>query len=148
MKPLLYSNRAVDPDSLNPDSYTDPDPAFQVNPDADLDLVFIRIFDDNKLKKKLRRFFFLFLIKKIAIYFCPSYRIQEKFSALKRENLALQKMKFINLFLCLWVIFLPSWNRIRIQVANPDPETDPGTPLNPDQIRIHSTESNGRNRPR
>ncbi len=40
--------------------------------------------------------------------------------------------------------FLPS----RIQIANPDPNTDPGTPLKPDplqiriwiQIRIHSTE--------
>jgi hypothetical protein len=47
-------------------------------------------------------------------------KLLEKFSALKRENQALQN--------------------------NPDPETDPGTPLNPDQIRIHSTDSNGINR--
>jgi hypothetical protein len=29
---------------------------------------------------------------------------------------------------------LPSW--IRIRIANPDPETEPGIPLNPDAIRI------------
>ncbi len=29
--------RAVDPDSLNSDQDTDPDPAFQVNPDSDKD---------------------------------------------------------------------------------------------------------------
>ncbi len=47
----------MDPDSLNPDSYTDPDPAFQVNPDTDQDLVTIRFegFDDNKLKKKIEQ---------------------------------------------------------------------------------------------
>jgi hypothetical protein len=28
-------SRAVDPDSFNPDPNTDPDPAFQVNPDPD-----------------------------------------------------------------------------------------------------------------
>jgi hypothetical protein len=40
---LVYS-RAVDPDSLNPD--TDQDPAFQVNP------IRIQSFDDQKLKEK------------------------------------------------------------------------------------------------
>ncbi len=77
---------------------------------------------------------------------------QEKLSALKWEHPVLQKwnlltvfyseMKFINCFLFLWVI-LPS--RIRIRIVNPDPDTEPGTPLNPDQIRIririHSTAS-------
>jgi hypothetical protein len=38
----------------------------------------------------------------MAIYLCPG---QEKPSALKREHLAFQKMKFINFFLYLWVIF-------------------------------------------
>ncbi len=55
-------------------------------------------------------------------------KLQEKSSALKREQPALQKMKFYN-FICLW-----AW----IRIANPDPYTDPGTPLNPDQIRIQS----------
>ena len=32
-------------------------------------------------------------------------KLQEKPSALKREHPALQKMKFMNFFLCLWVIF-------------------------------------------
>jgi hypothetical protein len=45
-------------------------------------------------------------------------------------------MKFINFLLFLWVIFL-SW--IRIWIANPDPDTDPGTLLNPDLIRINNT---------
>ncbi len=38
--------RAVDPDSLNPDPDTNPDLAFQVNPDPD------PWFGDQKLKKK------------------------------------------------------------------------------------------------
>jgi hypothetical protein len=32
-------------------------------------------------------------------------KLQEKTSALKREHPALRKMKIINFFLCLWVIF-------------------------------------------
>jgi hypothetical protein len=39
-------------------------------------------------------------------------KLQEKPSALKREHPALQKMKFIYFFLCLWVIFAlldPDW---------------------------------------
>jgi hypothetical protein len=50
--------------------------------------------------------------------------LQEKFSALKKEHPALQKMKFMNLFLFLWSIFAP------LGYANPDP----GTPLNPDPL--------------
>jgi hypothetical protein len=34
-------------------------------------------------------------------------------------------------------LFLSSWFRIRN--ANPDPDTDPGIPLNPNPIRIHNT---------
>jgi hypothetical protein len=33
--PLVPIRRAVDPDSLNPDTDPDPDPAFQVNPDPE-----------------------------------------------------------------------------------------------------------------
>jgi hypothetical protein len=51
-------------------------------------------------------------------------------------------MRFINFFLCLWSC-LPSWIRIRIQITNKDPDYNfgsrywnPGTPLNPDPIRI------------
>jgi len=51
---------------------------------------------------------------------------QEKPSALKREHKALQKIKCVNFFLCLWVIF-----------ALLDPDTDPGTPLNPDPDPEH-----------
>jgi hypothetical protein len=52
----------------------------------------------------------------------------EKPSALKGEHLALQRKKFTNFSLFLWDIF-----------ALLDP--DPGTPLNPDpiRIRIHNT---------
>jgi hypothetical protein len=51
-------------------------------------------------------------------------------------------MKFINFFFYVCGSFLPSWNLNRI--ANPDPDTDPGTPLNPDpiQIRIADPETN------
>jgi hypothetical protein len=69
-------------------------------------------------------FFFFFYEKKIAIYLSlglhkgpPSYRR------------SLQPWILFNFFLCLWVI-LPSWFRIRI--VNLDPDTDQGTPLNPD----------------
>jgi hypothetical protein len=46
----------------------------------------------------------------------------------KKKHPALQKMKFVNCFLILWAIF-----------ALLDPDADPGTPLNPDPIRIHAT---------
>jgi hypothetical protein len=46
---------------------------------------------------------------------------QQKPSALKRKHPTLPKMKFINFFLCWWVIF-----------AYLNPDTDPWTPLNPD----------------
>jgi hypothetical protein len=47
-------------------------------------------------------------------------------SAFKREHPALQKIKFINFFLYVCVIF-----------ALLDPDTDPGTPLNPDPDPEH-----------
>ncbi len=50
------------------------------------------------------------------------------FSPQKREHPTLQKMKFINFFFYVCGSFFPSW----IRIANPDPDTDPGTPLNPD----------------
>jgi hypothetical protein len=54
----------------------------------------------------------------IAIYFMS--KLQEKPSAL-------QKLKFINFFLSLWVIF-----------ALLDPDPDPGSPLNLDPDPQHS----------
>jgi hypothetical protein len=60
-------------------------------------------------------------------------KLHEKPSAFKREHRSLQKIKFINFFLCLWVIF-----------ALLDSDTDPGTPLNADSmripVRIHNTD--------
>jgi hypothetical protein len=47
----------VDPDSLN----SDPDPAFQVNPDQDL--IWIQGFDDQKKKKQLKHFLLSFFEK-------------------------------------------------------------------------------------
>jgi hypothetical protein len=47
--------------------------------------------------------------------------LQEKPSAFKREDPALQKNEIYFIFLCLWVIF-----------ALLDSDTDPGTPMNPD----------------
>jgi hypothetical protein len=38
-------------------------------------------------------------------------------------------MKFVDFFLCVWVIFAPLL----------DPDTDPGIPLKTDPIRIHNT---------
>jgi hypothetical protein len=83
-------------------------------------------FDNQKLKKKntADNFLYLFLIKYCNLLMS---KLQEKPSALKREHPALQKMNFVNFFLCLWVIFA---------LLNSDPHTDPGTPLNLDPIRI------------
>jgi hypothetical protein len=61
---------------------------------------------------------------------------QEKPSALKREHAALQEMKIINFFLCLWVIFAlldpdresGSGYRSRDPIesgSNPDTDPDP-----------------------
>jgi hypothetical protein len=111
----------------------DPDSAFLVIQSGS------RVLMTNNKNKKIRyiRTFFLSFLdqrSKIAIYLCPSYR--RSLSALKREHPALKKMKFINFFYVCGS-FLTSW----IRIENPDPNTDPGTPLNPDPIRIrtHST---------
>jgi hypothetical protein len=50
------------------------------------------------------------------------FYLQKKTSALKREHLALQNMKFLKKILLLWVI-LPSWIRIRITNTDPDLRT-------------------------
>jgi hypothetical protein len=59
------TDSVVHPDSLNPDTDTDPDPAFQVNLDPDMqpdpDPTQIQDFDNKKMKKKI--FFNLFFIK-------------------------------------------------------------------------------------
>jgi hypothetical protein len=61
--------RAVDPDSLN----TDPDPAFQVNPDPQLWVLSLaRVLMTKNISRKIQMK--NFLNKKIAIYSCPSYR--------------------------------------------------------------------------
>jgi hypothetical protein len=46
----MQISRAVDPVSLNPDPDTDPDAAFQLNPDPDA--IRIQGFHDQKVKKK------------------------------------------------------------------------------------------------
>jgi hypothetical protein len=48
-----------------------------------------------------------------------THKLQEKPSALYREQPALQNMKILYFFPDLWVI-LPSWIRIRIQNVDPD----------------------------
>jgi hypothetical protein len=84
--------------------FTDLDPAFQVDPDTDPDPIRIQGFDDQKVKKKntAEIFLYLFSIKNCNLLMSKQ---QEKPPALKREHPGLQKMKFFNFFLCLWVIF-------------------------------------------
>jgi hypothetical protein len=48
-------------------------------------------------------------------------KLEEMPSALKREHLALQKRKFINFCLCLWVVFAGSRDPIK-SGSNPDPD--------------------------
>jgi hypothetical protein len=101
---------------------SDPDPVSKVNPDTDTDPFRIQGFGDQKLKKKkigtVQQK--IFLIKNCNLLMS---KLQEKHSAFKGEHPTLEKMKFINFFLCLWVIFAH---------LDPDSDTDPGTPLNPD----------------
>ncbi len=56
--------RAVDPESLNPD--TDPGPAFQVNPDTDQDPIRIQ-------EKKLTFFYHLYLIRNCNLLMSKLY---------------------------------------------------------------------------
>ncbi len=93
----------MDPDSLNSNPDTNPDPAFQVN--LDPDLIQIQGFDDQNLRKKnTAEYFFYLFDQKLQFTYVQAIG-EEKSSALKREHPALQKMKFIDFFLCLLVIF-------------------------------------------
>jgi hypothetical protein len=60
----------------------------------------IQGFDDQKRKEKIH-------MKNFVIKNCNllMFKLQEKTLALKREHSTTKIMKFINLFLCLWVIF-------------------------------------------
>jgi hypothetical protein len=112
---------------MNTDPNVDPDPAFQVNLRSQSGS---RVLMTKNLRKKIQQtiFFSFFDKKKIAVYLQYMSKLREKPSALTREHPALKKMKFINFFLCLWVIFTLL-----------DPDTDPGTPLNPDPDPLHWT---------
>jgi hypothetical protein len=103
--------RAVDPDSLN----ADPDP------------VRIQGFHDRKLKEKktAENFFYQ------KLQFTYVQATGEAFNSQKRTCSTSKNEIYI--YVC--GSFLPSW----IRIANPD--TDPGTLLDPDpiRIRIHST---------
>jgi hypothetical protein len=72
------------------------DPAFQVNPEPDPG------FWWPKTEEEKNKRWTIFLIKNCNLLMS---KLQEKPSSLKREHTALQKMKFIYFFLCLWVIF-------------------------------------------
>jgi hypothetical protein len=118
---------------MNSDPDTDLYQALKVNPDPDMGQIRIQSFDDQKLKKKKiqpKIFFISFLIKNCNLLMS---KLQENLSALKREHPELRKMKCINFFLCLWVIF-----------ALLDPDTDPGTPLHPDPHHWLSANEKGR----
>ncbi len=109
-------------------SDTDPDPAFQVNPDPDP--IRIHGFDDQKIKKKYscKFFYIFFLIKNGKFIFGQA--TWEAFSPQKRTPTpSTSKIKFMNIFLCLWVIFAlldPDYeSRDPIESpSNPDPDTD------------------------
>jgi hypothetical protein len=64
------------------------------------------------------------------------FKLQEKSSAIKRKQTALQYMKFLNFF-SIFVGFLPFWIRIR----NPNADSDPLAWLNLDTIREFGSES-------
>ncbi len=91
---------------MNPDPHTGYGSASSISSESGSEFnpnpIRIQGFDDQKLKKKIKQKFF-------EIFF------------IKNCNLLMSKL-FIN-FLCFWVIFA---------FLDPDPDTDPGTPLNPD----------------
>jgi hypothetical protein len=94
---------------LNPDP--DTGPAFQVNPDPD------QGFDRKNEENKIQLFFFN---SEIAFYLslglhkgCPSYK----------RSLQPSKKNIQHFIFAFW---------IRIRIANPDPDTVPENPLNPD----------------
>ncbi len=72
----------------------------------------IQGFDDQNLKVKiqLKNCLIFFLIKNFCLLMS---KLQEKPSALKRDHPPLKKIKFVNFFLCLWVIFA---------LLDPDPQ--------------------------
>jgi hypothetical protein len=81
-------------------------------------------------------------------------KLQEKPSSLKREHPVLKNMKIMDFFFYFCGSFLPSWIRIRIQIADPDPATqinvDPcGSETLPAASRqsAASTEAHRRDRP-
>jgi hypothetical protein len=115
-----YENRSGSSISSESGSGSNPDPAFW--------------WPNTDEKVQLKIFLYIFFWSKIAIYLCPSYSRSLQPSLEKMQHF--KKMKFIN---CFYICgsFLPSW----IQICNPEPDTDPGTPLNRDPIRIqiHNT---------
>ncbi len=82
----------------------------------------IQGFDDQKFQKNTADIFLKNCKKGL-------HKGREKPSALKREHPALQKMKFINCFLFVWVYFCPLRS---LRIKNQDPDADPGIPLKPD----------------
>ncbi len=71
----------------------EPDPAFHVNPDTDLDPdpIWTKGFEDKNRKKKIQMKTFLDQKSNLLMS-----KLQEKLSALKREHPALKIMKFIS----------------------------------------------------
>ncbi len=108
---------------MNQDPDTDLDPAFQVNPDP----IRIHGFDDQKLKKKntAENFVYLFVIKNCNLLM-PIQATEEAVSPQKRTS------STSNEIYLLFSMFVAVCHFCRI--ANPDPDTDPGTPVNRDPI--------------
>jgi hypothetical protein len=86
-----------------PDS--DPDLAFQVNPDPD---TYPGFWWTKIGKNKVENFWKIFFYHKLPLY--RASKVKEKPSALKKEYPALQKMKFLNSF------------RFSVPDADPDPQ--------------------------
>ncbi len=121
---------------IDPDPDPDPDPAqhFSWIP-VSIPIYVLTTKIDKKLQLRKNSIF----LSKTAIYLSlglhKGSKLQEKPSALKREHPALKNMKFLKLFLFLWVIFALqdpdplTWLnhdpiRIRIQIRNTGPKTE------------------------
>jgi hypothetical protein len=75
-------------------------------------------------KNYSRNFYLSFFDQKLQFIYVQA---TEEATALKRKHPGLRKISFFNFFLCLWVILA-----LLDPDCESDPDTDPGTPLNPD----------------
>ncbi len=135
--PIYFFLPDMDPDSdsMNPDKGPD-----SMNSDTDVVSVNAVRMRIQWIRIWIRIQHFKWIRIRIHIQCTKDVQLQGKPSALKIEH---QKIKFSNCFALLYTDLDRKSGygsglkiRLRIGTAKPDADTNPGTPLNPDPIRI------------